>query len=287
MSDVTDLPPTRASLAADLTALGLRAGDTVLVHSSLRAVGWVLGGQVAVVQALLDVLGPSGTLVVPTQTMGNSDPKHWSRPPVPESWWPVVREHMPAFDPAITPCTGIGVLAEAVRTWPGAVRSNHLHTSFAAVGAQAAALMATHELDSHLGEGSPLAALERVNARVLLLGVGFAVCTAFHLAEYRIPSPKVEHSGAMLTAQGREWITYTDIATNSDDFDELGAAYEPTATLHRGKVGAADARLFPAAEAIAFAVDWLRTNRPPTAATETDPSRSGTRTEPATRLREA
>ena len=56
MADVTDLPPTRASLAADLIALGLEAGDTVLVHSSLRAVGWVPGGQVAVVQALLYVL---------------------------------------------------------------------------------------------------------------------------------------------------------------------------------------------------------------------------------------
>jgi aminoglycoside 3-N-acetyltransferase len=172
MAYVTDLPPTRASLAADLTALGLRAGDTVLMHSSLRSVGWVLGGQVAVVQALLDVLGPAGTLVVPTQTTGNSDPEYWTRPSVPETWWPVVREHMPAFDPAVTPSVGIGVLAEAVRTWPGAVRSNHPHTSFAAVGARAADLMATHELDSQLGEGSPLAALERVGARILLLGVG-------------------------------------------------------------------------------------------------------------------
>jgi aminoglycoside 3-N-acetyltransferase len=258
---VTDLPPTRASLAADLTTLSLAAGDTVLVHSSLRAVGWVPGGRVAVAQALLDVLGPTGTLVVPTQTMGNSDPKHWSRPPVPEAWWPVIREHTPAFDPAITPSQGIGALAEAVRTWPGAARSYHPHASFAAVGAQATALMATHELDSHLGEGSPLAALEQVGARVLLLGVGFAVCTAFHLAEYRVPSPKVEYGGAMLTERGREWVTYTDVATNSDDFDKLGAAYEPTATLRRGRVGAADSRLFPVAEAVAFAEGWLPANR--------------------------
>lgn len=259
---MTDLPPTRASLAADLTALGLHEGDTVIVHSSLRAVGWVPGGPVAVTQALLDVLGPAGTLVVPTQTMGNSDPQYWQHPPVPEAWWPVIREQMPAFDPAVTPSLGLGALAETVRTWPGAVRSNHPQASFAAVGARAAELMATHELDSHLGEASPLAALERVGGRVLLLGVGFDVCTALHLAEYRTPSPKTLHSCAMFTARGREWVTYTDIATNSDDFDKLGAAYEPTATLSRGTVGAADTRLFPAAEAIAFAVDWLRENRP-------------------------
>lgn len=258
----TELPPTRASLASDLTALGLGEGDTVLVHSSLRAVGWVPGGRVAVTQALLDVLGPTGTLVVPTQTMENSDPKHWQRPPVPESWWPVIREHMPAFDPAVWPSRGIGALAESVRTWPGAVRSNHPQASFAAVGAQAAELMATHELDSHLGEASPLASLERVDARVLLLGVGYNVCTAFHLAEYRIPSPKEEFSCAIQTNEGRKWVTYTDTVVNSDDFAKLGAAYEPTATLNRGKVGAADTRLFPAAEAIAFAVGWLSKNRP-------------------------
>jgi aminoglycoside 3-N-acetyltransferase len=262
MAYVTDLPPTRASLAADLTALGLHEGDTVIVHSSLRAVGWVPGGPVAVTQALLDTLGPAGTLVVPTQTMENSDPRHWQRPPVPETWWPTVREHMPAFDPAVTPSRGLGALAEMVRTWPGAVRSNHPQTSFAAVGARASELMATHELESHFGEASPLAALERVGARVLLLGVGFDVCTAFHLAEYRIPSPTTVHSCAMATDRGREWVTYTDIATDSDDFDKIGAAYEPTATLNRGTVGAADTRLFPAAEAIAFATDWLRANRP-------------------------
>ncbi|GAB1512314.1 AAC(3) family N-acetyltransferase [Actinophytocola sp. KF-1] len=258
---MTSLPATRASLAADLTALGLSTGDIVLAHSSMKAIGWVPGGQVAVVQALLDVLGPEGTLVVPTQTGGNSEPKLWSRPPVPEEWWPTVREHMPAFDPAITPSRGIGAVAECVRTWPGAVRSNHPHTSFAAVGGRAAELMARHDLDSQLGEGSPLRALEDAGARVLLLGVGFDVCTAFHLAEYRVPTPKTEHSGAILTERGREWVTYVDVATDSDDFDRLGAAYEPTATILRGQVGKADARLFPLPEAVAFATDWLLANR--------------------------
>lgn len=81
----SDKPQTRASIADELHALGLRGADTVLVHASLRSLGWVCGGQVAVVQALLDVVGSTGTLVVPTQTTGNSDPKHWSLPPVPES----------------------------------------------------------------------------------------------------------------------------------------------------------------------------------------------------------
>lgn len=59
---------TRGTIAAGLRELGVRSDDTLLVHSSLSSLGWVCGGPVAVVQGLLDALGPDGTLVVPTQT---------------------------------------------------------------------------------------------------------------------------------------------------------------------------------------------------------------------------
>ena len=55
----------------------MRPGSVVLVHTSLSALGWVCGGAQAVVEALLDALGPDGTLVVPTHTGSNSDPAEW------------------------------------------------------------------------------------------------------------------------------------------------------------------------------------------------------------------
>jgi aminoglycoside 3-N-acetyltransferase len=252
-------PRTRDSIGADLRALGVRNGQVVLLHSSLSSLGWVCGGAVAVVQAMLDVLGESGTLVVPTQTMDNSDPRHWTRPPVPESWWPVIREAMPGFDPRVTPADKLGAVVEMVRTWPGAVRSDHPHTSFAAVGKRAEELLAVHRLDSQLGEGSPLAVLERVGAEVLLLGVGYGSCTAFHLAEYRVPEPAMtEYGCAVLDAEGnRHWRTYVDVDTNSDRFPDLGAAFERTGAVTIGKVGNAECRLFTVEQAVAHAVEWL------------------------------
>ncbi|HSU36968.1 MAG TPA: AAC(3) family N-acetyltransferase, partial [Propionibacteriaceae bacterium] len=98
-------PHTVASLSADLRALGLAEGDVVALHASTRRVGFVVGGPQAIVQALLDVLGPPGTLVVPTHTPENTDPAGWQNPPVPESWWPAIREQAPGFDPAITPAS--------------------------------------------------------------------------------------------------------------------------------------------------------------------------------------
>src|SRR5215469_7875617 len=110
-------PNTRDSLAADLRALGVKPGMTLPVHSSLSALGWVAGGPVPVIQALMDVLTPEGALVAPTFTGDNSDPALWAHPPVPEAWWPIIRRQTPAFDPEITPTRMMGRIAETFRTW--------------------------------------------------------------------------------------------------------------------------------------------------------------------------
>ncbi|MFC7307890.1 aminoglycoside N(3)-acetyltransferase [Streptomyces monticola] len=248
---------TKDSLAVDLRAAGVRTGGTVLVHSSLRSLGWVVGGPVAVVQALLEVLGPGGTVLVPAYTVDNSDPAGWSRPPVPPEWWPVIRASMPAYDPRITPSRGLGAIAETVRTWPGALRSAHPQTSFAAVGARAAELTEGHAVDCRFGDASPLARAEAAGAQVLLLGTGFDTCSCFHLAEFRAFSATEEESSAVLTPQGRKWITVRERVNNSEDFDELGAAFERERPVRHGTVGAAATRLFPLADAVAYAEQWL------------------------------
>jgi aminoglycoside 3-N-acetyltransferase len=265
---VSDFPPgplvTRASLAADLRRLGLRRDDVVLVHTSLSRLGWVCGGPVAAVQALLDVVGTVGTVVVPTQSGDNSDPATWQRPPVPAAWWQPIRDHTPAYDPAVTPTRGMGRLPETLRTWPGALRSAHPTTSFAAVGGAAAAVVATHDLDCQLGDRSPLRTLERLDAKVLLLGAGYASATAFHLAEYRLPDPpRARNGSAVMTDDGRRWVEWDDVDLDEEGFDRLGAAYEQSADdeVAVGTVGAATCRLFPVRSAVAFAVRWLGEHR--------------------------
>ena len=261
-------PPMRSRelLAREFTQLGVRAGDILLVHSSMRRIGWVCGGATAVVQALLDVVGPAGAIVVPAQTPDNRDPSRWSHRPVPAEWWPEIRKHLPPFEPELTPSAGMGAVAERVRTWPGSARSGHPLTSFAAVGVRAEQLMAGHQLSSLLGDGSPLAALERADAKVLLLGVGYEKCTAFHLAESRLPDlPVVELAAAMRTGNGREWVRYETAGLNDHDFGDLGAAYQVACdkdgSLSRGMIGAAKGRLFPIREAVRFAESWLASRR--------------------------
>ena len=236
----------------------------MLVHSSASSLGFVAGGTQAVVQALLDVLGPDGTLVVPTHTPENCDPAGWSNPPVPESWWPVIREQAPGFDVARTPSRWMGVIAETVRTWPGALRSDHPQVSFAALGGRAAEVTGVHQLDDALGERSPLGAIYRLNGKVLLLGCGHDSNTSLHLAEWRQQSPPRGVIGASVRRPDgtSEWISWTDVIENTDDFEQIGAAFEATVGLSAGQVGGAAARLAPQRALVDFATAWMAAHRP-------------------------
>jgi aminoglycoside 3-N-acetyltransferase len=264
MASRTDAAVTRDSMAVDLRRLGVRAGQTIIVHSSLSSLGWVDGGPTAVVHALIDAVGDDGTVVVPTQTTTNTDPSTW-RPPhdVAPARWPGIRENMPAFDPLNTPSAGVGVIAECLRTWPGALRSDHPQTSFAALGRRAEWIVTGHRLESQLGEDSPVARLEDCDARVLLLGVGFNRCTAFHLAEYRQPQPvKRTLSCAILTPQGRRWVSYDAVALSDHDFAAIGADFILYSDeVERHPVGCADSWLLPVRSAVSFATKWIADNR--------------------------
>ncbi|MCX4387537.1 AAC(3) family N-acetyltransferase [Micromonospora peucetia] len=256
-------PHTIDSLAADLRGLGLSAGDVVLVHSSVRALGFVAGGAQSVVAALLEVLGPGGTLVVPTHTPDNTDPAGWQAPPVPEAWWPVIRASTPGFDPARTPSRYMGMLPEVVRAWPGAVRSDHPQVSFAALGTRAAEIVAGHRLDDALGEQSPLGAVYRLDGRVLLLGCGYDSNTSLHLAEWRqATAPRTEQGASVRHPDGgSHWLTWTDVQTDEDDFPQLGADFEATGAAASGRVGEATARLMSQRALVDFATAWLAAHR--------------------------
>jgi aminoglycoside 3-N-acetyltransferase len=256
------LPGTRESLAADLLALGIEAGMTLIMHSSLKSLGWVCGGPVTVIQALMDVVTPAGTIVVPTQSSDYSDPALWQHPPVPESWWKIIYDTMPAFDPRITPTRFMGIIVETFRAWPGVLRSDHPAVSFAAWGRNAEQIIKGHTLEYGLGEGSPLARIYDLDGWVLLLGVGYGSNTSMHLAEYRAPGSEQVILGAPVLENGqRVWKNYRDIEIDSDIFPEIGADFERTEQVRVARVGSADARLFRQRPAVDFAQEWITAKR--------------------------
>ena len=225
--------------------------------------GWVCGGPVAVILALQEALGPDGTLVMPTHTSDLTEPSRWENPPVPESWWPVIRESMPAFDPDLTPTRAMGVIPETFRKQAGVLRSDHPHVSVCARGPRAREITADHSLANGLGEDSPLGRLYDLHAHVLLLGVGHERNTSMHLAEYRADyaTKRTIEDGAPAAAG---WVAFSEFETDSSDFDRVGEDYlqsEAGHAVHRGRVGLADSQLMPQRDVVDFAVSWLEKNR--------------------------
>lgn len=178
---------------------------------------------------------------------------------MPESWWPVILDQVPAFRAAITPSNAMGAVAEAVRTWPGALRSDHPQVSFAALGPAAQQVTADHRLDHMLGESSPLARLYDLGAQVLLLGVGHDRNTSLHLAEYRSGVREaVTESGPVLLDDRSTWVTWDDIDLDETDFPVVGAELEAVGEVRIGTVGNADARLMSQRRLVDFAAAWFR-----------------------------
>ncbi|MEW6450045.1 MAG: AAC(3) family N-acetyltransferase [Pseudomonadota bacterium] len=223
----TKSPVSVDSLFAQLRLLGVAEGDLLLVHSSLSALGWVNGGPVAVIQALAQAVGLSGTIVMPAQSSSLTDPENWGAPPVPTEWLETIRDTMPAYDPAITPTRNMGQIAELFRTWPGTIRSAHPSSSFAALGPSAYELMREHDLTNPLGDSSPLGALYRHGAKILLIGVDFDTCTALHLAEQKVwPNrAKVKEGAPLMVGGERRWVSFeVPKLLDSDAFIPVGAS---------------------------------------------------------------
>lgn len=153
---------TRTGLVGELRDLGVLAGGVVMVHTKMSALGWVVGGTRTVIEALLDVVGPDGTLLA--YAGFEDDPYHLGE------WSPqrqdAYRRELPAFDPELSAADpDFGRIPERLRTWPGATCSDAHVFRFVAVGARAGELTADVPWDHAAGPGPPLPASSQRAAR--------------------------------------------------------------------------------------------------------------------------
>ena len=221
-----------------LQTLGVRTGHIVFVHSSLSSIGYVEDGAGAVVDAFLDVLGSTGTLVVPTFTFS-----HGGKP-------------NPVFDP-IRDASEMGRITEVTRTRLGARRSCHLLHSVAALGPHAEDITAVHGPSAWAADG-PFWKLYELDAHILMLGVPYLRCTFFHVIEQLVQvryRQWREVEGKVRAPDGQKrplpMFGYSPKpGFVGNDFNKLGAILEERGLVQIGVVGNAVARRFRAQDAL-------------------------------------
>lgn len=257
---MTDLY-THSRLMTDFATLGVRAGQTIMLHASVKAVGPVMGGPNVILQALLDSISTDGTLMMYAGWQDIPDFVH-ELPPEAQALY---RAEHPPFDPATAHAVRENsVLAEFLRTWPGAQRSLNPEASMVAVGARAGWLTQDHPLDYGYGPGSPLAKLAEAGGHVLLLGAPLDTITLLHYAENRarMRHKRVIHYPCPILRDGRTvWVDIEDYDTGEahDDysFAQIAQTYIALNRVWPGTVGSAESWLFAAADLADFAIDWL------------------------------
>ena len=254
-----------AEIAGDLAALGIRPGDAVMVHASLRRIGPVPGGAGGVVAALDAAVGPEGGLLM---TLGADDDWDWvnARPEAERS--DLLADAVP-FDPLRTPADGdVGYLAEAFRTTPGTQVTDNPEGRFGARGALAEALIEAAPWDDYYGAGSPLAHLCELGGKVLRLGADPDTVTLLHYAEYLAPvadKRRVVRHRRVLGPDGPvvRTVSCLDdskgiVAWDGEDyFATILKAYLADGRGARGRVGGAASELLDARDLTAFGVDWM------------------------------
>ena len=245
----------RDRIAADLTAVGVRAGGVLLVHSSLSALGHVPGGAETVIQGLLKALGSEGTLLFPTLSYEYVTPKN------------------PVFDVRRTP-SNIGVIPETFRKRPGSMRSIHPTHSVAGIGVRARELLKYHVLDrTPCGPNSPFHKLPHAHGQILMLGCGLEPNTSMHAIEEKIEPPYLFGPEIPYILVYPDGTSYEKIYTShgfdgwNQRYDRIEPLFEaaklrgsgvPEGALRRGPVLQAQVHLIEAEALWATALDTLR-----------------------------
>lgn len=226
---------TRAGIVAGLQALGLGTGDRVLVHSSLSALGHVDGAENAVIDALLEVVGPEGLVAMPTFGGG------------------------PPFDRKTTP-TSLGHIPDKFWRRAEAVRSLHPTHSVAAIGAGAAELIAGHEsAPTAYGEGTPYHRLATSGGKILFLGVDQDRNTTLHTAETLAGAAYLRGIVASYVNDAGEIVTITVAAMAGPHRNFLGMdrLFRERGIMQVGKIGQAVCRLLDGTAMLETALEAL------------------------------
>lgn len=253
----------------DLRALGVRPGDLLMVHASLRRLGLPRpDGAQRLLDALDEAVGPNGTLLM---VLGTEAPSEFANAlPIADRAAALVGT--PGVHLATAPALAeVGAFAEFFRKAPGTRISDNPNARFAARGPAAEDLFRDAPWHDYYGPGSPLERLVQRGGKVLRLGANPDTVTVLHYAEHLADVPdkrRVRWDYVLATPDGPRhvWVEGLDDAEGIVDYDgpdyfaEILHAWLATGGGAQGRVGDAAAELIDAGALVRFAAAWMTTH---------------------------
>jgi aminoglycoside 3-N-acetyltransferase len=246
---------TSAQLRESFMGLGIESGDHIALGMSFKSIGLISGGPQSFIEALLDVVSPSGTVMVATFT------RHFPLFLVRYHKVPILGVKLPVFRKEETlPYTGI--IAEHMCNDPRAIRSNHPTGSFAAIGAKAGYLLSDH--DDRSPSYSPYSKLADIKGKVLIIGLDYNFVGIRHEAQYKaglldcIPP----YRGALFFDEDDRIKIHVrrDLGGCTERLPDMVINLREAGVVTEGSIGKAKAVIIPARESLDIMTDLLKSN---------------------------
>jgi aminoglycoside 3-N-acetyltransferase len=254
----------REQLAAHMRAMGVRSGDVLMVHASVRAVGTIAGGPDQIHLAVTDVLNDYGTLLMYAGCPRFVDSV--GRGILSRDEEAEVLEKLPPFDAASARANpSNGTLVEFFRTYAGARVNDHV-VRFVARGAQAEYLLSGQPWNYAYGRDSPLVRFVQLRGKILLIGSDHDAVTFLHHVEHIAPieNRRIARFQVPILANGiRVWKDMEEFDTSSVGahpnwpdrfFEQIVDKYLNVSGSVGGLVGDACSYLIDAQDFLTFAL---------------------------------
>ncbi|HDQ06397.1 MAG TPA: AAC(3) family N-acetyltransferase [Candidatus Bathyarchaeota archaeon] len=235
----------KEQIVADLRRMGIQKGDRVAVTLSLKSIGYIKGGPDEFIDALLEVVGSNGTIMMNTFTY------YFPLSSVPKDY---------VFDCESTP-SYTGLVPETFRKRTDVFRSRHPTCSVAVIGKQAEYL--TEEHDEKSDPLLPYSRLAKIDGKYLCIGIGDRLVAIRHEAQCRAglsDAVPLYYAVHYKTDQGKVKLFVRKYFGCIRNLPRLVPDLRKMGVLKTGRIGGAQAYVASARELIDSMSEMLKEN---------------------------
>ena len=228
LTDYTVIPNLiyKQDIKKKLISMGIRKGMVVLLESRGSCKDYLLGGEQTLIEAIMEVVGYEGTIIIPTFTPQLLDPSQDDKK-ISRSLWKDIRKYSSGFDLKLTMPLKENYLAHQFLRNEGVVRSYHPLYSFAAWGKYAKLICDKHPLHFGLNEDSPLGKLLEFQGKIILFNqnVDDSVTLLYNLYK-NIQLPIRILRAPILVNQQTVWKNMLDVKYHTNHIEQLTSALQ-------------------------------------------------------------